>query len=70
MELHGEKEVGAILHENGVTFRVWAPFAKSVAVTGSFNNWGRSDLNKEEDGHWSNEVVGGLAGQEYKFIID
>jgi 1,4-alpha-glucan branching enzyme len=70
MEQHREKEVGAILHENGVTFRVWAPFAKSVAVTGSFNNWGRSDLNKEEDGHWSNEVFGGLAGQEYKFIID
>jgi 1,4-alpha-glucan branching enzyme len=70
MDKSNKKELGAILHENSVTFRVWAPFARSVAVTGSFNNWDKRVMEKEDSGYWAVEVAGALAGQEYKFVID
>ena len=31
--------MGAVAHAEGVTFRVWAPFATAVSVAGSFNGW-------------------------------
>ena len=31
--------MGAVTHAEGVTFRVWAPFATGVSVAGSFNGW-------------------------------
>ena len=31
--------LGALPHENGVAFRVWAPHATAVAVVGAFNDW-------------------------------
>lgn len=30
--------MGAIPFDGGTSFRVWAPFAASVSVTGTFNN--------------------------------
>lgn len=64
-----KKNVGAIASKSGVSFRVWAPFADEVAVTGSFNNWSEYPLASEEDGYWWATVAGAKAGQEYKFII-
>lgn len=64
------KTLGASLHKQGVSFRVWAPFAQRVYVTGSFNNWGRIEMTREQDGlYWSVDVSGAVAGQEYKFLI-
>jgi 1,4-alpha-glucan branching enzyme len=31
--------MGAIPHEGGTTFRVWAPHAEAVSVMGTFNDW-------------------------------
>ena len=31
--------MGPISHEKGTTFRVWAPNAQKVFVTGDFNDW-------------------------------
>lgn len=64
-----KKDVGAIVHRSGVSFRVWAPFAKSVAVTGSFNNWSESPLQSEDDGYWAADIKEAAAGQEYKYVI-
>lgn len=65
-----KKDVGAILHHKGnATFRVWAPFASTVAVTGSFNNWTPTPMQSEGDGYWYGEVKKAEAGQEYKFVI-
>ncbi len=64
-----KKEVGAVLHKDHVSFRVWAPFALSVDVTGSFNDWGKTPLANEGDGYWAVDVSHAIAGQEYKFII-
>lgn len=64
-----KKELGARLHKSGATFRVWAPFADGVAVTGAFNNWQPSPLQQDKNGYWTLEVPGAEAGQEYKFVI-
>jgi 1,4-alpha-glucan branching enzyme len=64
-----KKDVGATVHKTGVSFRVWAPFATSVAVTGSFNDWAETAMEGENDGYWFVEVKGAEAGQEYRYLI-
>lgn len=65
-----KKDIGAILHKGHATFRVWAPFAVGVAVTGSFNNWAQTPMASEGDGYWAMDVKKVQAGQEYKFVIN
>ncbi|HMO51365.1 MAG TPA: alpha-amylase family glycosyl hydrolase [Kiritimatiellia bacterium] len=54
----------------GVTFRVWAPNATAVGVKGTFNGWAVTALTSEGNGHWSRDIAGAAAGQEYKFRIN
>ena len=63
--------MGAIPHVHGTAFRVWAPHAEAVFVTGSFNNWSRNKtpLAHENAGYWSVNVPQARVGDEYKFII-
>ncbi|GIZ10139.1 alpha-amylase family glycosyl hydrolase [Flavobacterium sp. UMI-01] len=63
--------MGAIVSKKGTTFRVWAPHADKVFVTGSFNNWNDSEnpLIKEDNGYWATSVKKAKEGDEYKFII-
>ena len=58
----------------GVTFRVWAPHAKSVAVVGTFNDWdaGRHPLLRDDNGRaetWSADVAEAAPGDEYRFVL-
>jgi len=69
MASHSKPDVGAILHSRGVTFRVWAPFADAVGVTGSFNGWGVEPMADEGDGYWSAQIKHVEAGHEYQFVI-
>jgi 1,4-alpha-glucan branching enzyme len=64
-----KKNVGAIVHKSGVSFRVWAPFANAVAVSGHFNNWGEYPMESEGDGYWHADVRAARAGMEYEFIL-
>ena len=50
--------MGAIPGAKGVTFRVWAPHAEKVYVTGNFNAWSKTStpLVKEKNGNWSTDV--------------
>ena len=63
--------MGAITHENGVFFRVWAPNAKFVNVVGTFNDWkdGLNVLKHEENGYWGGNVLEAKVGDEYKFSL-
>ncbi len=63
--------MGAIVVNNGVAFRVWAPNAEKVLVTGSFNDWNKSQhfMEAEDKGYWYGMVEGAKAGDEYKFVI-
>lgn len=64
--------MGAIVYSGGVAFRVWAPFATSVAVAGEFNSWSgtANPLASEGNGYWSVDVSGASAGQYYKFVVN
>lgn len=64
--------LGSMPYAGGVTFRVWAPFARSVAVGGSFNEWSTSahPLAAEEDGLWSADIPCAKAGDEYRFVMN
>lgn len=63
--------MGAIPYLGGTTFRVWAPHAEAVAVTGDFNEWSQEShpLVHEEGGYWSADVPFATAGQQYKFVV-
>ncbi len=66
--------MGALPFEGGTTFRVWAPHAEAVFVTGTFDDWAgdRHALVRDEDGTadtWSTDVGGVAAGAEYRFTV-
>ena len=63
--------MGPISHEKGTTFRVWAPNAQKVFVTGDFNSWNDSanPLTHEGDGYWATDVARAKPGDEYKFVL-
>lgn len=64
--------MGAIPGGRGVTFRVWAPHAEKVYVTGTFNDWNKTStpLAKEENGHWSIDLSEAKTGDEYRYLFD
>jgi 1,4-alpha-glucan branching enzyme len=63
--------MGAIVQQDRVSFRVWAPHAREVAVAGDFNGWSRSKtpLAREGNGFWSVDVPDARPGQEYRYLI-
>lgn len=63
--------MGAIVSDKSVTFRVWAPNAEQVFVTGSFNDWDYKaiTLKHEGNGYWAIATHKAKAGDEYKFVI-
>jgi 1,4-alpha-glucan branching enzyme len=63
--------MGAIPSAEGVSFRVWAPNADKVFVSGSFNDWNKTStpLASEMNGYWFAEVVEAKTGDEYRYMI-
>jgi 1,4-alpha-glucan branching enzyme len=64
--------MGAIPHDAGVAFRVWAPHAEKVAVTGTFNDWSKDAhpmVRENDSGYWYADVPGAKIGQEYRFHL-
>lgn len=65
------KGMGNVLHETGISFRVWAPNATAVFVVGDFNEWHQETipLFHEENGYWSVDVPEANVGDEYKYFL-
>jgi len=63
--------MGAVLQPKGVHFRVWAPNAESVFVTGNFSNWEHytHQLVHEDNGYWAGFVEHAKDGDEYKYVL-
>ncbi len=63
--------MGARQCDGGVSFRVWAPNARGIAVVGDFNGWSATAdaLTSEDNGYWSGDVAGARIGQQYKYLI-
>ncbi|MGB4767975.1 MAG: alpha-amylase family glycosyl hydrolase [Candidatus Saccharimonas sp.] len=64
-----KKHLGVTLRKHEAEFRVWAPFAKSVAIGGTFTPDGRIELVSENDGYWSIAIQGVEPGQQYAYYI-
>ncbi|HXG48118.1 MAG TPA: 1,4-alpha-glucan branching protein, partial [Methylomirabilota bacterium] len=63
--------MGSLLYPGGAGFRVWAPFATSVHVAGTFNGWSATanPLASEGNGYWSADIPGVQVGHQYKFVL-
>jgi 1,4-alpha-glucan branching enzyme len=63
--------MGAIPFHGGTAFRVWAPHANQIYVTGTFDKWSGSDhpLAREGNGYWYTEIPGAKAGDRYRYVI-
>jgi 1,4-alpha-glucan branching enzyme len=63
--------MGATAIDGGITFSVWAPFASTVAVAGTFNAWSptANPLFSEGGGYWSVDVKEAKVDDQYKFVI-
>ena len=62
--------MGAMPHESGTVFRVWAPAASRVQVVGSFDSWGDgADLAADGSGVWHGDLAGVKHGDVYKFRV-
>ena len=55
-----------------VEFKLYAPGAKKVVVSGSFNKWDTKKLlaKKDSKGSWAAKVALKSGKYEYKFIVD
>jgi 1,4-alpha-glucan branching enzyme len=58
--------MGSRLTSAGATFRVWAPAADAVDVSGDF---GSTSMQSLGDGTWSATVDGASAGQTYQYQV-
>ncbi|MGO4913563.1 alpha-amylase family glycosyl hydrolase [Leeuwenhoekiella sp. W20_SRS_FM14] len=63
--------MGAVLVDGVTTFRVWAPNADKLFVTGDFNDWSDTALEMEfeENGYWAATTDKAKERDEYKFLI-
>ncbi len=63
--------MGAMPHKSGVAFRVWAPHAEALSVTGSFNDWSNDadPMAREEEGYWYADLSSAAVGDEYRYRI-
>ncbi len=74
--VHAYDLLGAHLVEQdgkqGAVFRVWAPNALSVAVTGDFNNWNQNAdfMHKISGGVWELFIEGITEFTAYKYCIE
>lgn len=68
---HVRPGMGATPHEGGVAFRVWAPNADAVFVSGSFNDWAEdaAPMTREDDGYWYADLTDARVGHEYRYVI-
>jgi 1,4-alpha-glucan branching enzyme len=65
--------VGGTVVSGGAIFRIWAPRAKEVYVSGDFNGWKQDQsclLNPIGGGHWAGFFPDLKDGDEYLFYVD
>ena len=64
------KHLGATVHDDGVDFVVWAPFAKEVSLLLAVEFESKEiPMKSDNNGYWSIENVTAEPGQSYKYRI-
>lgn len=67
---HTNKHLGSTLHDNGVDFAVWAPFAKSVNLLLTIEfDFKEIPMTSDGNGYWNVDDVEAQAGQSYFYEI-
>ncbi|MGB3547304.1 MAG: alpha-amylase family glycosyl hydrolase, partial [Saprospiraceae bacterium] len=64
--------LGVSISDGKTRLRVWAPHAKAVAVTGSFNDWNEKGISlkpSEDAGFWQLSTKKISVGDEYQYVI-
>ncbi len=69
--VHAAEYLGSHLTDTGAVFRVWAPNAVEVFVSGSFNNWSEREnpMHFLNGGIWELEILGVKLTDSYKYVI-
>lgn len=65
--------MGGTLVQGGATFRVWAPRASAVYVSGDFNGWKQDAsalMGQIGGGHWASFMPGLQEGDRYLFYVN
>ena len=60
---------GAHPCDGGWVFRVWAPQARCVALSGDFNEWQRWDMRRLEDGTWELTAENARQFDGYQYVV-
>ncbi|HIX90687.1 MAG TPA: hypothetical protein H9845_07310 [Candidatus Agathobaculum pullicola] len=61
---------GAHIKEQSTIFRVFAPNAAKITLTGAFNDWKENELTQDgRSGFWEVSLPNAHAGQYYKYRI-
>jgi hypothetical protein len=58
------------INENSVQFKYYSSSAKDVYLTGTMNNWSKTDTKMKKDGNWFTVSIPLTANVEYKFVVD
>ncbi|MES2630459.1 MAG: alpha-amylase family glycosyl hydrolase [Patescibacteria group bacterium] len=67
---HANKQLGSTLHDDGVDFTVWAPFAKSVNLLLTIEFDAKEiPMTADGKGNWTVEDVDAQPGQSYLYEI-
>jgi len=67
---HANKHLGAVVHDKGVDFSVWAPFAKHVSLMLSIEFSSKEfPMTNDGKGFWSVKDVDAEPGQGYRYQI-
>ncbi len=70
MGRHENKHLGSVVHDDGVDFSVWAPFAKDVALTITVDfTISEYPMKSDDKGYWEIKNVDALPGQFYQYKI-
>src|SRR4051812_43393937 len=59
---------GATITDHGISFRVWAPTAKTVEVV--LNDAENHPMHRDEEGYFTLETDAARVGSLYKFLVD
>ena len=54
----------------GIKFTLFAPDAKAVFLAGDFNGWGRTPMEKNDEGFWETVLQLQPGRYEYKYVVD
>ncbi len=68
--LDAYRYLGCHVEKNGATFRTFAPAAEKITITGEFNQWKETEMQKVYDGNfWECHIDNAKAGEMYKYRI-